>query len=315
MKNLHQKHLYTKPINVFLLSVLCTLLWGSAFPCIKLGYEFFNLSTNDIPSKLLFAGIRFFVAGLIVIFINTLQTKRLTRPNRSNIKGVLIVSIFQTILEYIFFYISMSHTSGVKGSIIDASGFFFVVILAHYFYKNDKLSFIKIVGCILGFLGIVLVNIKGLSASDFSFNLLGDGFMILAALFFAIGSLLSKNVCEKSDAAMVTGYQLGIGGFVLIIIGLVTGGSINRIILPGILLLIYMAFLSAIAFTIWTTLAKYNKISKIAVYNFLTPIFGALLSSLFLGDKLFTWNNLLALGLVCLGIYIINVVKKETVSE
>lgn len=301
-------------MNVLLLSVLCTLLWGSAFPSIKIGYEFFDLSTNDIPSKLLFAGIRFFMAGLIVIFINTLQTKKLTRPNRSNIKGVLIISIFQTILEYVFFYISMSHTTGVKGSIIDASGFFFVVILAHYFYKNDKLSFIKIIGCILGFLGIILVNIKGLSASDFSFNLFGDGFMLLAALFFAIGSLLSKNVCEKADAAMVTGYQLGIGGFVLITIGLITGGSLHRIILPGILLLTYMSFLSAIAFTLWTTLSKYNKISKIAVYNFLTPIFGSLLSSLFLGENLLTWNNLLALGLVCFGIYIINVVKKETVS-
>jgi len=293
MKKLHQEKIYTNPVNVLLFSVLCTLLWGSAFPCIKIGYGLFGLSTGDIPGKLVFAGIRFLAAGIIVLAINLFQTKKLMRPRRSNIKGILLVSIFQSILEYIFFYISMSHTTGVKGSIIDASGFFFVVILAHIFYKNDKLTFKKIAGCIIGFL---------------------DGFMILAALFFAIGSVISKNVCQKADAAMVTGYQLGIGGLVLTIIGLSFGGSLKQILLPGILLLIYMAFLSAIAFTLWTTLTKYNKISKIAVYNFLTPVFGTLLSSLFLGENLFTWTNLFALLLVCIGIYVVNVVRKEPMN-
>jgi len=314
MKKLHQEKIYTNPVNVLLFSVLCTLLWGSAFPCIKIGYGLFGLSTGDIPGKLVFAGIRFLAAGIIVLAINLFQTKKLMRPNRSNIKGILLVSIFQSILEYIFFYISMSHTTGVKGSIIDASGFFFVVILAHIFYKNDKLTFKKIAGCIIGFLGIIIINMNGLSASDFSFTFLGDGFMILAALFFAIGSVISKNVCQKADAAMVTGYQLGIGGLVLTIIGLSFGGSLKQILLPGILLLIYMAFLSAIAFTLWTTLTKYNKISKIAVYNFLTPVFGTLLSSLFLGENLFTWTNLFALLLVCIGIYVVNVVRKEPMN-
>ncbi|HWT77140.1 MAG TPA: DMT family transporter [Mobilitalea sp.] len=315
MKMTRQEKIFTKPINVLLLSLVCTILWGSAFPSIKIGYQLFGLATNDVSGKLVFAGLRFFIAGLLVILINSLQVKKLIMPEKTNIKGVLIVSFFQTILEYIFFYISMSHTTGVKGAIIDASGFFFVVILAHFFYKNDRFTLYKSTGCILGFLGIILVNIKGLSTADFSFNFLGDGFMLFAALFFAIGSLISKNVCVKAEATMVTGYQLGFGGFVLMILGLATGGTLKMITLPGILLLLYMAALSAISFTLWTILSKYNKISKIAVYNFLTPVFGTLLSSLFLGENLLTWYNLMALILVCLGIYIVNLVKKETVKN
>ncbi len=188
---------------------------------------------------------------------------------------------------------------------------FFVVLLAHFFYKNDRLSFSKIIGCSIGFAGIILVNLSGMSSADLGFTLSGDGLMLLAALSFAIGSLTSKNVCQKADATIVTGYQLGIGGLVLMLLGFLSGGRLSQVTFPGILLLAYMSLLSSIAFTVWTILSKYNKISKIAVYNFLTPIFGALLSAFFLGDALFTWNSLLALVLVCIGIYIVNAKKQE----
>ena len=312
---INHENFFTKPINVLLLSILCTLLWGSAFPCIKIGYQLFGLGTDDIAGKLVFAGIRFFAAGLITLLISRLQSGHFIHPNTYNMKGILLVSLFQTVLEYVFFYISLSHTTGVKGSIINASASFFVVILAHFFYKNDKLGLSKVVGCILGFIGIVLININGMNISDLNFNLLGDGFMLFSALSFAIGSLISKNVCQRADATIVTGYQLGIGGIVLILLGVVNGGSLKSITLPGILLLTYMAFLSAIAFTIWTILSKYNKISKIAIFNFLTPVFGALLSALFLGENLFTWNSLFALVLVCIGIYIVNIAKSTQINN
>jgi drug/metabolite transporter (DMT)-like permease len=222
---------------------------------------------------------------------------------------MLLVSLFQTILEYIFFYIGLSQITGVKGSILTASSSFFVVLLAHFVYKNDKLNKSKFLGCSIGFSGIVLINLNGISSADLGFSLSGDGFMLLSALCFAIGSLISKNICQTADATIVTGYQLGIGGLVLMLLGFLSGGKLSHITVPGVLLLAYMSLLSAIAFTVWTVLSKYNRISQIAVYNFLTPVFGALLSALFLGDLLFTWNNLLALILVCIGIYIVNAQK------
>ncbi len=311
MKTTNLEQRLTHPIIVVVLSLLCTILWGSAFPSIKIGYQLFSLQNNDVSGTLVFAGIRFFLAGIIVILIHTVQHKKLVLPSKNNMKGILWVSLFQTILEYIFFYVSMAHTTGVKGSIIDAAGFFFVVILAHYFYKNDKFTLNKLIGCLLGFSGIIIININGLSLADISFHPIGDGFMLLAALFFAIGSIISKNVCRNADAILVTGYQLGIGGLVLLLLGLFLGGRLNTITVSGLFLLLYMALLSAISFSLWTALSKYNKISKIAVYNFLTPIFGALLSSLFLGDRLFTWYNLIALIFVCMGIFIVNLVKKD----
>ncbi|MDF2514559.1 MAG: hypothetical protein K0S04_4425 [Herbinix sp.] len=300
---------FTRPINIILLSILCTVLWGSAFPSIKIGYQLFALANDDISGKLVFAGIRFFFAGIITLLISLIQNKQFPCLHSSDVKGMLLVSLFQTILEYIFFYIGLSQITGVKGSILTASSSFFVVLLAHFVYKNDKLNKSKFFGCSIGFAGIVLINLNGISSADLGFSLSGDGFMLLSALCFAIGSLISKNICQTADATVVTGYQLGIGGLVLMLLGFLTGGKLSHITLTGVLLLAYMSLLSAIAFTVWTVLSKYNRISQIAVYNFLTPVFGALLSALFLGDLLFTWNNLLALILVCIGIYIVNVQK------
>ncbi len=310
MKKPSIKNIFTKPVNVLLLSVLCTLLWGSAYPCIKTGYILFALPAGDIPGKLLFAGIRFLAAGIITILLSSISNHRLVVPKTSDFKGILLVSLSQTVLEYIFFYISMSNTTGVKGSILNSSSSFFVVILAHFFYKNDKINSNKLIGCILGFLGIIMINQVGLSSSELHFNFMGDGMMLLASLAFAVGSLISKKVCQTADTMIVTGYQLGFGGLLLIIIGLVTGGRLTQVTPAGILLLSYMALLSALAFSIWTALGKYNKMSKIAIYNFLTPVFGALLSALFLGEALFNMNNLLALLLVSAGIGTVNR-KKE----
>jgi len=314
MKNTQEK-LFTKPIHVLAFSLICTILWGSAFPCIKIGYKLFALEGNDISGKLVFAGIRFFAAGLITLAIYMIGSKKFVLPDRSNRKGIFLVSITQTVLEYLCFYIGMSNTTGVKGSVLSASSSFFVVILAHIFYKNDKISLRKLIGCMIGFCGIIAINLNGASSTDLSFHFLGDGMMILSALSFSVGSLIGKNVCQKSDPMMVTGYQLTLGGILLILIGFVTGGRLNHVTGSGILLLSYMALLSAIAFTIWTILSKYNKITKVAIYSFLTPVFGSLLSALFLGEKLFTLSNGVALVLVCVGIYTVNAVKKTNTEK
>lgn len=311
MKKTSIERIFTKPTNILLLSVLCTLLWGSAYPCIKTGYILFALPADDIPGKLLFAGVRFFAAGIITLILSSLSNRQPVFVKPTALKGILLISLTQTVLEYIFFYISMSNTTGVKGSILNSSSSFFVVILAHIFYKNDKITLNKLIGCILGFIGIIMINQSGLSTLALQFNFMGDGMMLLASLAFAIGSLISKKVCQTADAMIVTGYQLGIGGLLLIIIGLLTGGRLTQVTPAGILLLGYMALLSALAFSIWTALGKYNKMSKIAIYNFLTPVFGALLSALFLGEALFNVHNMLALLLVSAGIGIVNLRKEQ----
>lgn len=301
-----KKELFFKNnFNILLLAMICTILWGSAFPAVKIGYDLFNIEGSDIFSKVLFAGYRFFLAGVITIIISSLISKKFLMPKVNEIKGITILGIIQTTLQYIFFYIALANTTGVKGSIINSMGTFFAVILAHFLYKNDKMTKGKAIGCIIGFIGVFIVNYNS-KGFDGHFSLMGDGLMILAAVCFAVGSIVSKHYVKNINTMTLTGYQLLVGGGALIIISKLFNASLKFASLNSIMLLFYLAFLSAVAFTLWTMLLKYNSVGKITIYNFLVPVFGAVLSSIFLKESILELRYLISLVLVCTGIYIVN---------
>lgn len=301
---MNEKDIFQKNSVILSLALLCTLLWGSAYPSIKIGYSLFSIGENDIFGKLLFAGNRFALAGILVILLTWIIQKKLPLPKRQALGPIALLGFIQTTLEYLFFYIGLSHTTGVKGSILNATATFIAVILAHFVYSDDKLNTQKVLGCIIGFMGIVIINLGGEFGSGFSFT--GEGFIILAAASFAIGSLISKEAAKREDSMIVTGWQLLFGGILLIIVGVLGGAKFSIPSTEAMLLLFYLAILSSVAFTLWTMLLKHNNVGKVSIYNFLTPIFGVFLSAIFLKESIWHWKNLLALVLVCIGIYIVN---------
>lgn len=297
-------------------ALLCTLLWGTAYPAVKIGYELFAIDTS--AGQLLFAGLRFTLAGLMTLAVSVVLQKRLVIPQRGQWKGITLLGLVQTTGQYIFFYLGLANTTGVNGSILYAMATFFVVIFAHFLFPDDKMSVQKVVGCVIGFAGVLLITMDGSGiGGGFAWN--GEGFIILSTLSSALGSIVSRRVSQGQDPVVVTGYQLTLGGLVLILMGALGQGAFGVVTGKGVALLIYMAFLSAAAFTGWTMLLKYNPASRIAVYNFLIPVFGAGCSVLFLGESLFNVRSLLALVLACAGIYIVNKeftgAKKTIMSE
>ena len=189
---------FTKTPVIVITAIIATLLWGSAYPGIKTGYELFAIPAGDIPSKLLFAGIRFTASGLLTIAGASILRKKFVLPKKNNLWNITVLGLLQTGLQYVFFYIGLAYTTGVKSSILNATGVFLAVILAHFVYADDKLTVHKIIGCLIGFSGIILINLSGLDAG---FSLLGEGFIMLAAASSAIGALLSKRATRNHDAA------------------------------------------------------------------------------------------------------------------
>lgn len=298
--------IYTNRMNIIIIAIICTFLWGSAFPAVKVGYEIFNIAPNDIGGKLLFAGYRFFLAGVFVLILQIITKQNIFNLSLKDIREISILGFGQTTIQYIFFYLGMTYTTGVRGSIINGTSTFFSIILAHAIYKNDKLDFNKFIGCIIGFLGVVLVNLGGgASVLEGRFTFKGEGFIMIAALMLSIGSLYSKKISQNKDAYTVTGYQLAIGGLLLIIIGYILGGKLTNFTFKSTTLLIYMALLSSVAFALWSQLLKYNKVGVISVFNFLIPVFGTILSAIILKENIFDIKILIALVLVCTGIYLV----------
>lgn len=304
------KSLLEKPTMVVIVAVLCCLLWGSAFPCIKLGYQLFDIPSGDSSSQILFAGIRFTLAGILVILAGSMMQGKLLKPSKTAIPKVLKLCMFQTVLQYIFFYIGLAHITGVKGSIVNAVNVFFTILVSCLLFRLEKLDRQKLIGCIIGFAGVIIVNLGG--EFDMSFTFLGDGFLMISAFAYALSSVLIKIYGKDENPVMLSGYQFAAGGLIMILAGLVMGGRLNAVTFQGIFLLLYMAFISAGAYTLWSLLLKYNPVSKVAVFGFCTPIFGVILSAIILGESTsFQLKTLIALMFVCVGIIIVNYKKKQ----
>ncbi|MEZ2584330.1 DMT family transporter [Kluyvera intermedia] len=309
MDTLSQPPLFSRKNVVYLSAAFCCLLWGSAYPAIKSGYEIFQIAADDIPTKIVFAGYRFLFAGLLLLLLALAQRKPIARLSPRQFGQLTLLGLTQTSLQYIFFYIGLAFTTGVKGSIMNATGTFFSVLLAHFIYQNDKLSYNKTLGCILGFAGVMVVNFNS-GLLDFSFSLLGDGSVVLAAFILSAASLYGKRISQTVDPTVMTGYQLALGGLALVVGGYLSGGHLTFHGISSVAILGYLTLLSSVAFALWSILLKYNRVGMIAPFNFLIPVSGSVLSAIFLGENIFEWKYALALVLVCSGIWWVNKVKR-----
>lgn len=290
------------------LSLLCCALWGSAFPCIKLGYAWLDIKGTG--SQILFAGYRFFLSGVFTFLIGCAAERRLLTMKRSSAWHIFRQGFLQTTVQYVFFYIGLAYTTGTKGSIINASQGFVAIIAAHFMLKSEKMTWKKTAGCVLGLAGVVAVNLSpGGMGGGFTFQ--GEGMILICTVVYGISMVLLKMISDEESPMTVTTWQTLMGGALLIVIGAVMGGHVGGFTLRSAVLLIYMALLSTVAFSVWTILMKYNPVGKVAVYTFTIPIFGVALSGMILGERVFELKNLIALVLVSIGIIIVNRPEKQ----
>lgn len=301
---LSAKKIFTHPAGVLASATAATFLWGSAIPVVKKSYEHFGIASGDIGSQMLFAGYRFFLAGLLLWFVFYLW-KGTALPKRQEFLPLLRVGLFQTFLQYVFFYIGLSLSTGVQGSIIAGTTTFFQIIFAHFIYIDDRLSLRKIIGMIIGFAGVVLANTKG-GQVDIHFST-GEWLLIIAMIASALGNILAKQASKKMAVSVLTSWQMMMGGAGLTMVGIsMEGGAFPfHFDWISVLLLLYLSFVSATGFFIWNNVMKYNPVGKVSMYLFLVPVFGVLLSAILLNETL-QWMVLVSLCLVASGIVIVN---------
>lgn len=294
---------------VVLLAFISCALWGSAFPMIKIGYVQFGITESGPGAKILFAGVRFIIAGVLAWLAGSAAARRPLLPVRSDWLKILSLSMFQTVLQYFFFYLGLANCTGVKSSIINGSGAFVVILLSTLVFRMEKMTPRKLIGCVLGFAGIIVINLGG-DMGGFTWN--GEGFIFLTVLSYAGSTMLIKRYTGAgADPVMYSSLQFVMGGVILSLLGLAMGGASE----PGWTFsgegagtLLWLAFVSAAAYSLWAVLLKHNPVSRVAVFGFLNPVCGVILSALLLDEagQAFSLRSLFALILVCGGIFIVN---------
>lgn len=301
-------------IRVVLLALICCVLWGSAVPVIKTGYRLLGITEEDASSQILFGGIRFFLAGALVILLGSLISKRILRLERDMLKPVMWLATFQTVGQYVFFYIGAANVSGVKGSIITGLSNFFAILIACLIFRQEKFTRRAQLGCALGISGVLLINLIG-NPLDLGFSLQGEGCYTIAAISCGISTSLIARFSRHNDPVALSGYQFMLGGLVMSVIGMsMKAATGSELTMPAafngysLTVLMYLAMVSAVAYTLWSVLLKNNPVSQVAVFGFTTPIFGSIISAIVLNETehLYGMGTLLSLALVCAGIIVIN---------
>jgi len=307
--------IWTRFPVVFAVALFCCVLWGSASPAVKIAYELFRIPPEDTASRIMLAGARFILAGLMTIVFGSLLSRQVLWPGKTSWRKIGTLALVQTVGQYYFFFMALANTSGVRGSIINASGNFIAILFAVWLFRFERMTLRKLTGCLVGLAGIVII-MGGPAAlvSGGAVTLAGEGAMLAADVFFGVSACLIKIFSRDENPVTLSGYQFALGGAVLLGLGAALGGELHFYSPACAMNLLYMGFISAGAYTLWGVLLKYNPVSRISILGFMNPVMGVLLSALFLneGREAFSLSGLFALLLVSAGIIIVNTADRRS---
>lgn len=276
-------------------SLLVMLLWGSLFPFVKYGYEVFQIDTSSYPDLILFAGVRFAISGaLLSIFsISTKRTFAVSQPKK--LIGTALVALFAVVLHYTCTYIGLSVVDSGKTSLLKQSGVVVFVCISFLFFKDDKFSWGKIAGAVLGVASVLVVNTNALG---FSFDI-GSLLIIVASFCTVISNVVFKKQLSGVPAVTVTGYSQLIGGVALMLIGLIFGGKFGVVTVKGMFVMAYMIIATVVSYGLWYTVVQRYSLSKLFIIKMAEPLFASLISILLPLNATLTWQH--AIAFLCVG--------------
>lgn len=296
------------PGNV-IFALLTMLWWGTAFPMIKLSYAELQLMPGDTGAMIAFAGMRFTLASLIVLVVTLFLRKgRLNYP-KDSVRFALWLGILDTGVQFVAFYMAMGYISGVKSSIIQSSSAFFIVLIAHCVFPDDRITPRRAMCLAIGFAGILVANLGG--GFDWHMSFKGEGLMLLAAFIAALDSVIVKIHGQGMDPFALACVQMGIGGVLLLVVGYLLLGGPLPMTPKAWGLAIYGGVMSAGAFLMWVLLLTHNPAGQVSIYWLFIPIFGTILSAWLVPGERLTWPVLAGLVLVVLATLLLQKEKPQ----
>lgn len=291
---------FLKQHKTLLLALLVMLLWGSLFPMVKLGFSAFSVvSTGDI---LFFAGVRFLICGAVITVFALVRNKASFAPCRHSIFPLLLSGLFAIVLHYACTYLGLSLTESGKTAILKQVAALLYVLASPLFFREDKITAGKVIGALLGFLGVVAMN---WSEGSIHFGL-GEVLILLASVCTVASNVISKRLFVKVDPITATGCSQFFGGAVLLIVGVAMGGGVKLANSVAIPIFVYILAASIVSYCLWYTILKTGSLSSLFVIKFAEPLFSCILGALILGENIFDLRYLFAFLLIGGGITVAN---------
>lgn len=289
------------------LSLIVMLLWGSLFPVIKMGYIAFGINTDSVADILMFAALRFSFCGIVVCLIAWFSKSDIAKPKMQNIFSICLMGIFAIVLHYGFTYVGLTKADSSKTAILKQLAPLLFTCFSFLFVKDEKFSITKIIGALVGFCGIIVINTDN-SFHGFS---TGDILIIAASLCTVISMIISGRSAKGTSPFWITGISQLFGGVVLLIVSLAMGGKITVFTLKSTFVFAYICIASITGYTLFYFIQRTEELSKLFIIKFSEPLFACIFSAVILGEDIFKIQYLIAFVLISFGIVLGNMQKSQ----
>jgi drug/metabolite transporter (DMT)-like permease len=296
-------HLDSKAIVII---TVLTIVWGFNYTAIKY--------SNEGISPVFVSFLRSIVASICGLVYCLLKKQRLFHKDVTLFHGFMVGLLFG--LEFACIYIGLLYTDAARSVVFVYLSPFVVAVGAHFFLRGDRLTFLKVLGLILAFLGIIIV-FQGRPTVAKPTMLIGDVLQIAAAFLWGATTLyIKKFMAERIHPINTFLYQLIFSIPILFVVSLILEPHwVSNITLTVGLSFFYQSVIVAFAsYLAWFKLIHEYSVSRLSAFTFFTPIFGVLFGILFVHEE-FTYSLMVGLPLVCLGIFFVNywrVSRRET---
>ncbi|HUQ31980.1 MAG TPA: EamA family transporter [Pyrinomonadaceae bacterium] len=277
--------------------LILAVIWGSTWLFIKLGLE-------DLP-PFTFAGIRFVIAAIILLIIILIRRRPLPRRGQD---WVLIAGtgILAFTINYGLLFWGEQRTSSGLAAILQTIIPVFGLVLAHLHLPEERITWPKLIGVILGIAGVALIFSNQMAAGGRS-AFQGSVAIVTGAFGAAYSNVLIKSRGGRLDYAVLAAGQMICGLIPLLIIGITFEGNPLKLHWTplAVISLFYLAIVgSAVAFLLYYWLVRHMEVTKTMLIALFTPLLAVSLGMLVRGEQL-TWRIIAGGACIMAGIGVI----------
>jgi len=293
-----------------IMGILACFLWSTAFAGVKIGFRY-------LPAPLTFAGLRFTLAGLILIpFCWRRNTLQLLAHHR---KLITYVVLLNTAIGYALYYTAMKYVAGATASIIVGTGPLITATMTHFLMEDDKMDRGKFISILVGMLGIVVIMTNSKPVTPVGRReIFGILLMLTNSTLTSFANIKVAEMKGGIDGRFLTSNQMLWGGLILLLVGRVFEGSYSlNLPMEFYMSLIWLALVSAIAFSMWFIAIQIEgmKVSELNMWKFLIPVLGAVFTWTILPEESPTPVILIGMALVFTSLVMYNINNKMKLKK
>lgn len=288
---------------------LLSLIWGSSFLFIRVGVG------EMTPMQLVFFRTGIAAIGLHIVLL--FQGKRLP-TDRQGIIDLLILGTINTILPFVLISWGEIHIESGLASVLQGTAAFFTLLIAHFVFPDERITLKKVLGLLIGFLGIVVLTSRSSEAaghtSDGSLYLLGQAAVIAASFCYGIGGVYSRKAMQRkldpfvvaAGSMTVASVLAGILAYAAPLVGAQAPAALGSLSFTTIAAVGMLGLLNTFAaYLIFYPLIKVLGSTRTSMVTYVVPVVGLILGSIFLGE-LIDLRLLLGTVMILGGIAVVN---------